>query len=999
MPHSRLALSAGRRPGPREILGFGMVALLACAVTLSLWTVRSRLPVLERVESAALDLQMRARGPLAPDPLHPILLLGPDEESPGHFDAATDRRQLAAAINRLKSDGAAVIALDLLLPASSRIDPSGDTALARSMQAAGNVLIPFALPTNGAPGVDSAPTRDILDSAFGRVANGEAADAAAQRPVRLVAPQPDLATAADALGHAGESRGTGATARFDMPGLALDGRAYPSLALRIAANAAGQEWRGAEMRFGDAARIGGIQVPVDEASRQWINHYGPAGTFESRSLAELLDGAVPRAAVRGRIVLIGAWPPGSGDRFATPFDEALPELDRLATVVDNILSRRVLSRPAWAARAEVAAMAALPVLAIVLIATLPLRRALGALVALLGALVGALQWRFVSDNEFVFWAYPALALVLALLGTFALRAGATRARREAALAALRSSEERYALAASGANDGLWDWDIARDRVFFSERWRTLMGLSATAAAGMRAWTVPLPRAAAQGFDDALTQHLEGRSLQFHHVLAFRQGGQDRWLLARGVAIREAGRPVRMAGSLTDISEPQRLQQQLRFDAMHDRLTGLPNRSLFREQLIQMLSGNERRDVGMLVLGLDGFRAFNEAQGTQAGDMVLMELARRLRFRDGRPLTCARIGPDEFGVAFGTSARAPAVASPGLLAWARESLSAGFPVGQQVLSLTASIGWAHCAAGLQTADELMAAAEDALARAKARGPDQIHAFDPAEQRQEQGRRWMRENIDLALLAGDQFRLHYQPFVRLSDRALLGFEALIRWQHPERGLIMPGDFIPVAEASGQINAIGRWTLLEAAAQLRRWAPLGFTGEVAVNISGVQLAHDDELLADAEAALLALGPVPARQLKLEVTESIAMANPQRSAELLQQLARLGYKLSIDDFGTGYSSLAYLHRFPFDTLKVDRSFVMRLGAGREAQEIVRTIVGLALALDKQILAEGVEDESQAALLEQLGVQAAQGWLFARALPADQAQALIGAAPWRKPA
>jgi EAL domain-containing protein (putative c-di-GMP-specific phosphodiesterase class I) len=182
------------------------------------------------------------------------------------------------------------------------------------------------------------------------------------------------------------------------------------------------------------------------------------------------------------------------------------------------------------------------------------------------------------------------------------------------------------------------------------------------------------------------------------------------------------------------------------------------------------------------------------------------------------------------------------------------------------------------------------------------------------------------------------------------------------------------------------------------LRAWRPLGFTGEVAVNLSGVQLARDDELLADARATLEALGPVPAHQLKLEVTESIAMANPQRSAELLQQLARMGFKLSIDDFGTGYSSLAYLHRFPFDTLKVDRSFVMRLAAGREAQEIVRTIVGLALALDKQTLAEGVEDEMQAALLEQLGVQVAQGWLFAKALPPAQAQALIGTMPWRKP-
>jgi EAL domain-containing protein (putative c-di-GMP-specific phosphodiesterase class I) len=315
----------------------------------------------------------------------------------------------------------------------------------------------------------------------------------------------------------------------------------------------------------------------------------------------------------------------------------------------------------------------------------------------------------------------------------------------------------------------------------------------------------------------------------------------------------------------------------------------------------------------------------------------------------------------------------------------------------MLQLTAGIAWAQRRHGPASADELRAAAEGALARAKAAGPGQAHEFDPAEQLVEQSRRWLRDAIDTALAAGNQFELHYQPFVRLADRGLLGFEALIRWRHPERGLIMPGDFIPVAEASGQICAIGRWALLEAAAQLRRWQPLGFTGEVAVNLSGVQLERDLELLADARATLAALGDVPTHRLKLEVTESMAMANPQRSAEVLQELARMGFKLSIDDFGTGYSSLAYLHRFPFDTLKVDRSFVIRLAAGHEAQEIVRTIVGLALALGKQTLAEGVEDERQAALLQDLGVQVGQGWLFAKALPQAEATQAIQSPPWRR--
>lgn len=977
--------------GRRLALGYLGVALAAFLVAVVLWSVRAQVPVLDRIDRLTLDAQTLLRGRLAPDPAHPILLLTLDDASIARSRSfAADRRQLSGAVDRLKADGATVVALDLLLLESSRDDPQADTALAASLASAGNVAIPFALPVDAAS--TAAPPRAVLDSAYARTVGGE--QDVVLHPTRLVAPPTMLAQAAALMGHVTVQRGADGAVRFDLPGLGFDGEVFPSMALRIATRALGLDWRSAEMRFGDAASVGdSLRVPVDAASRQWVNYYGPAGSFETRGIAELLDGRIAPERIRGRIVLIGASALGSGDSFPSPFDGGLPGVERLATVVDNMLSQRVLVRPGWAAPAELAAMLLLPLLSAALIGVWPLRRALPLLLLLAVALAAALQWRFVAHQQFGSWVFPALAWLLSVLLATALRAGAERSLRQAALQALRSSEERYALAATGANDGLWDWNMLDDRVYFSDRWLALMGIEPAARSDMRAWTAPLPKPAAMAFDEALAEHLEGRSLQFHHVLEFHQGGQERWLLARGMAVRKDGRPVRMAGSLTDISEPQRLQRQLRFDAMHDRLTGLPNRVLFREQLAQMLAGADRAEVGMLVLGLDGFRAFNELHGTQAGDAVLADVGQRLRLRDGQALTTARLGPDEFGIAFAAPLVDGDAGPHGLLAWARRSLADGRP-----LLLTASVGWAHASCGLESADELMTAAEDALARAKTRGHDQLHAFDPAEQKLEQGRRWMRENIELALADGGQFQMYYQPFVRLSDRTLLGFEALIRWHHPERGLVMPGDFIAVAEASGQIAAIGRWTLLQAAAQLRAWVPLGFDGEISVNLSGVQLGRDEELIADARATLAALGQVPPHHLKLEVTESTAMASPQRSAELLQQLARMGFKLSIDDFGTGYSSLAYLHRFPFDTLKVDRSFVTRLAAGREAQEIVRTIVGLALALNKQVLAEGVEDEMQALVLEQLGVQVAQGWLFAKALPAPEAQKLIGASPWHKP-
>jgi len=969
----------------RTLGGFALIWLLASAGAVWLWSLRAEVSMLERLDQWSLDAQTLWRGPLAPDAALPIVLVSVDDASLRRLGGAVPgRAELARAIERLHAGGARVIALDLLLLEATQGERAADDArLAAAMRAAGRVLIPFALPDQ--PGPVGAPSPRLLAQAFMHTSDATAEQRLARhgyRPAQLLAPLPVLAEAAAALGHVSAPRSSDGSLRWDFPALSLGGEVYPSLALRLAVQARGLDWREAGVHFGTAVEAGPLRVPLDELSRLWVNYYGPAGQFERVSFIELLDGRVAPARLAGRIAILGVSALGAGDHFPSPFDAGLPGVERLATVVDNMLSGRALQRPRWAGATELAAMLCLPGLAVGLLAWWPPRRALPSLLLLALALLALAQWQFAQQQRIFSLAFPALALLAACLGAIALRAGVELGRKRAALLALQASEERYALAAQGANDGLWDWDLRSQRVHYSARWLALMGLDeAQAGHGMDAWTLPLDAAGRREFEAELQAHLQGRSLQFHHVLHFSQGGLERWLLARGVATRDGGQVLRMAGSLTDISEARRLQQQISFDALHDRLTGLANRALFREQLQQLLA--QQPGTGLLLLGLDEFRAFNEEHGTLAGDAVLRELAERLKALLGAHNgLLARLGGDEFGLALacGPNERLPAQ----VLA----ALEAPMQIGEgQVLRVSACLGWAHVQQGPQGPDELLAAAEGALARAKAAGAGRSHRFDPAEQLVEQSRRWMREQIDLALAAGDQFQLHYQPFVRLSDRALLGFEALIRWRHPSKGLVMPGDFIPVAEESGQIAAIGRWTLQEAAGQLRRWHALGFRGEIAVNLSGVQLTRDLELMADARATLAALGEVPVHQLKLEVTESMAMANPQRSAELLQELARLGFKLSIDDFGTGYSSLAYLHRFPFDTLKVDRSFVIRLAAGREAQEIVRTIVGLALALGKQTLAEGVEDEAQAALLQQLGVQVGQGWLFAKALPAAEAE------------
>ncbi|HEY8877849.1 MAG TPA: EAL domain-containing protein [Roseateles sp.] len=976
-------------------LGYLLIGLAAALLGFAMLASRAHVSVLERPDAWQLDWQTGWRGPLAPGTELPLLLVRVDDAALEALGGRVpDRAEIARAVQALQAGGARAVALDiLLLPGGGT--PEGSAALAAAMKACACALIPFSLPDDGPPDSGTAPA-PVLAQALLRY-DDEAALARSEgyyRPRRLVAPEAGLAEAAAALGHISVRPEADGSMRRDLPLLRLNGEVYPSMSLRLAAFARGADWKQARARFGTEVSVGNaLQSRLDELSRLGVNYYGPTGSFDSVGFADLLAGRVDPARLQGRIAVVGVSALAAGDHVPTPFDARLPGMERIATVTDNLLTGRSLVRPSWGGAAELAAVLLLPFAAIALLARRPLGLALAAIALGALALLAGAQWAFEARYLVFSLAPPLLALAVATLGGSALRAGIEQGQRRLAARQLAASEQRYALAAQGANDGLWDWDLTTGEVYYSPRWLALMGLSAAEAGhAIEAWTRPLEDGDGHAFRAELQAHLDGKSLQFHHMLHFHQGGQERWLLARGLAVREDGKPVRMAGSLTDISESQRLQRQISFDALHDRLTGLANRVLFREQLTQLLTGVPAPETGLLLLGLDGFRALNEAHGPVVGDAVLTELAARLKGGFGARHLVARMGPDQFALllAGGDSAWELARGVQALL-------QSPFNVATPMPQLTAGIAWAQRRHGPATADELMAAAEGALARAKSGGPGQTHEFDPAEQLVEQSRRWLRDAIDAALASGDQFELHYQPFVRLSDRALLGFEALIRWKHPERGLIMPGDFIPVAEASGQICAIGRWALLEAAAQLRRWQPLGFAGEVAVNLSGVQLERDIELLADARATLAALGDVPTHRLKLEVTESMAMANPQRSAEVLQELARMGFKLSIDDFGTGYSSLAYLHRFPFDTLKVDRSFVIRLGAGREAQEIVRTIVGLALALGKQTLAEGVEDEKQAALLEQLGVQVGQGWLFAKALPEAQAAVAIQSAPWRR--
>jgi diguanylate cyclase (GGDEF)-like protein/PAS domain S-box-containing protein len=428
----------------------------------------------------------------------------------------------------------------------------------------------------------------------------------------------------------------------------------------------------------------------------------------------------------------------------------------------------------------------------------------------------------------------------------------------------------------------------------------------------------------------------------------------------------------------DVNEEKRLQDQLRHEAYHDALTGLVNRAQFRERLAAAV---DREEVSVLFLDLDGFKQVNDILGHAAGDQLLVQVAARLLVAVPPPHTVARLGGDEFGVI---------VASPGARAVAEalaarilEHLDEPFRIDGTDLRVGAGIGLAS-AADATDVEQLQRNADLAMYKAKEAGGGVYVAYQPAMHDALVQRLSLADDLRHAL-DRDELVLHYQPTVRLSTGEITGFEALVRWQHPTRGLVPPLDFIGVAESTGLIVPLGRWVLAEACRQAVAWnRPL----RMAVNVSARQLESGD--LAATLAEVLAETGMPADRLCLEMTESVMLTDTDENLARVVRLKALGIQLAMDDFGTGYSSLAYLRRFPMDVLKIDRSFVDRLGGEAEDETLVRTIVGLGRRFGMDTVAEGIENAAQLATLREMGCDLGQGYLLSRPLPSAEAGALL---------
>ena len=543
---------------------------------------------------------------------------------------------------------------------------------------------------------------------------------------------------------------------------------------------------------------------------------------------------------------------------------------------------------------------------------------------------------------------------------------------------LFSDMERQALAVSGAGDIVFDWDVLRDRVVTKPDVSLQLGLAPNSLGGpARTW---LPALHADDRDtfrttlDVVLEHRRGRVSQ-----SFRLRGADghyHWfqLRARPV-VGSDGEVIRCVGTLVDVTEQKKAEERLLHDAVHDNLTGLPNRELFMnrlEAIISVAKSEDKIQPTVFVIDIDRFKQVNDGLGISAGDTILLTIARRLHRLLKPKDSLSRFAGDQFALML-LSEQDPARIA-GVADAIKQAIKAPINFAKREIVLTASIGLITWTNAQNQAEDMVKDAELAMHQAKRFGGDRIEPFRPAFRSVGTDRLQLESDLRRAV-ERKEFTLAYQPIVRLEDGSVAGFEALLRWEHPRRGSIPPSDFIPVAESCGLIVPLGLFAMQRAADDLAGWqkqigdVPLS----VSVNLSSRQLIRRD-LVSDVR-SVLARSNLKPRCFRLELTESLVMDNPEQTNHVLTKLKQLGIGLSLDDFGTGYSSLSYLTRFPFDTIKIDKSFLDDSTPKRAV--LIKSMVNMAHELGLSVVAEGISDENDALELRQMGCEYVQSFMF----------------------
>lgn len=566
-------------------------------------------------------------------------------------------------------------------------------------------------------------------------------------------------------------------------------------------------------------------------------------------------------------------------------------------------------------------------------------------------------------------------------------------------------EELFRIVAENAADMIALVDVKGRRLYNSPAYEKVLGYSPADLAKTPVFEQIHPQDRLKVLDAARAARETGIGQKMQYRMRHKNGT---WRVLESTATtikNENGEVEKLVIVNRDITEKKRAEEQLERNSIYDGLTGLPNRRLFLDRL-QHCSMRARRNpqyqYALLFLDIDGFKAFNQQMGSKIGDQVLAEIARRtsaclrtqdtvarpharLPFADAVP---SRMGGDEFTFLL-ESIKDPSDA----LRVARRiqsSLDSPFILDGREINLSASIGIALSVAPDDRPEDLLQNAEIALFRAKALGAGRCEVFDEAMHTRAVNRLTLENELRTAIQRGE-FRLHYQPIIRLKTREIAGFEALVRWQHPQHGLISPYKFLEVAENVGLMLTIGKWVLKEACRQLRYWQSMNGSSEplkMMVNVSAKQFAHP-QLIHDLRCAIQAENLEPAA-LHLEVSENIAMANPAKTAEIFAQIKRLGVRISIGEFGMGHSSLGWLRRLPMDVLKIDRVLISSMPADNCSRDIAQLILGLASELNLKVIAEGIETSIQLDYLKNMGCEFGQGFYFSQPVEADKADLLL---------
>jgi diguanylate cyclase (GGDEF)-like protein/PAS domain S-box-containing protein len=566
---------------------------------------------------------------------------------------------------------------------------------------------------------------------------------------------------------------------------------------------------------------------------------------------------------------------------------------------------------------------------------------------------------------------------------------------------LQDSETKYILTTEVTSDGIWSWDLSSDRIEYSARWKSMIGCGEQEINHSPVeWLVRVHPTDIEKLKTHLAECWQGKIERFElEYSLLHRDGQYRLMQCKCIAVPDAdGTVSHLIGAQTDITQNRQIQARLNYGVDHDRLTKLPNRQLFIEKLQELSQLEQHPDYsfGILCLDLDRFKSINHNFGDLIGDRLLVEIVRKLESCLRPQDILARLGGDEFAVlltSFVGEERPAAIASQ-----IQQQLSTPIRIAEHSILVSVSIGIAtpdtNDLSG-NTTNELLQSlqnAEIAMYQAKAKGKACNEVFESRLHLQSLEKNRSEDDLRKAL-EQEQFVLHYQPLVQLVDRQLVGFEALIRWEHPSLGMIPPSDFIPLAEATGLITPIGWWVLRSACEQMVQWqqdfqAKSAKSIFISVNITGKQFSQP--YAGDIIAQILAETGLNPRCLKLEITESEIIENITLVLPTVERLKSLGVQLSMDDFGTGYSSLSYLHCLPVDTLKIDRSFIRGMESDRHQLELVKTIIKLAEVFELDLVAEGIETETQCAELIALQCKYGQGYLFSQAVNSAIATTLL---------